>query len=368
MLRLILLLVIFLLSLLVLFRAPTNSLWYVSIVVTELSILLFIATLLLLIWQQHSGKYNVAATLIGVAALIILALPIVGAYRVSNHLKNRFGANQASQPFSFWRMITGINARRVSHTTFTYDSENHLALDYYRSEVKGKRPCVVVVHGGSWASGESQQLPELNSVLAKAGYHVTAINYRLVPAAKFPAPIEDVKHALAYLRQQSARLSIDTNNFVLLGRSAGGQIVLIAAYTLHDPSIKGVINFYGPADMVWGYANPTNKLVMDSRKVMAGYLGGTYNEVPHQYVNSSATETVSRSAPPTLQLYGEHDPLVSHLHGVRLNKKLDSLGNQHYDVVLPWATHAFDATLNGPGGQLSTWSVLQFLQIVFAKA
>ena len=29
-------------------------------------------------------------------------------------------------------------------------------------------------------------------------------------------------------------LHIDTNNFVLLGRSAGAQIALLAAYTLHE--------------------------------------------------------------------------------------------------------------------------------------
>ena len=63
-------------------------------------------------------------------------------------------------------------------------------------------------------------------------------------------------------------------------------------------------------------------------------------------------------------IYGENDPLVSHLHGVRLGKKLDAAGGKHYDVYLPWATHAFDYTLNGPGGQLSTWSVLQFLKLV----
>ena len=119
--------------------------------------------------------------------------------------------------------------------------------------------------------------------------------------------------------------------------------------------------------MIWGYANPTSPLVLDSRKVMADYLGGTYDEVPHQYVRSSATETANKSSVPSLVIYGENDPLVSHLHGVRLAKKLDSMGTKHYDVYIPWATHAFDWTLHGPAGQISTWSVLQFLQRVVNK-
>jgi acetyl esterase/lipase len=275
--------------------------------------------------------------------------------------------NGKSSPYKPWRMITGISADKVPYTTLTYDVANALTLDFYASKPTGARPCVVVVHGGSWAGGDSKQLPELNSELAKDGYHVVSINYRLAPKHTFPAPIDDVKTALTYLRANADRLAIDTNNFVLLGRSAGGQIVMPAAYVFNDPSIKGVISFYGPADMVWGYANPTNPLVLNSRKVMGDYLGGTYRQVPHQYVNSSATEIATSSSPPTLLIHGENDPLVSHLHGVRLDKKLDPLGVKHYDLNLPWATHGFDWTLNGPGGQLSTWTVKAFINEVVQK-
>ena len=89
--------------------------------------------------------------------------------------------------------------------------------------------------------------------------------------------------------------------------------------------------------------------------------------MPHQYVNSSATEIATSSSPPTLLIHGENDPLVSHLHGVRLDKKLDPLGVKHYDLNLPWATHGFDWTLNGPGGQLSTWTVKAFINEVVQK-
>jgi acetyl esterase/lipase len=119
--------------------------------------------------------------------------------------------------------------------------------------------------------------------------------------------------------------------------------------------------------MVWGYANPTNPLVLNSRKIMEDYLGGTFKQVPEQYVNSSPTETASANAVPTLLIYGENDPLVSHLHGNRLDKKLDQYGIKHYDINLPWATHGFDWTLNGPGGQISTWSVMKFLETMLTR-
>jgi acetyl esterase/lipase len=188
--------------------------------------------------------------------------------------------------------------------------------------------------------------------------------YRLAPHHRFPAPIEDVKGVIQFLKENTDRLSVDSNQFVLLGRSAGGQVALSAAYTLAEPGIKGVVNFYGPADMVWGYNHPTNPLVLDSRKIMEDYLGGTLQDVPQQYSRSSATKTVTSKSPPTLMIYAENDPLVSPRHGNRLSEKLTAAGVPHFVLYLPWATHGFDYSLNGPGGQLSTWTVKSFLAAV----
>lgn len=369
MVRLILLILLFLFSLLTILRAPLNVLWYVSILITEFSWVFFILVTLLLFPFLNGSQYKIASLTIGIASLLLFAFPVASAYRVSSKVKDVFSVNQTSSvaPFRLLQMITGAGAKSIAYQTFTYDSAKSLTLDWYPSIQTGKKSCVIVIHGGSWSGGDSKQLPELNSVLAKNGYGVAVINYRLAPMYKYPAPVEDVKVVLRYLCAKAADLSIDTSNFILLGRSAGGQIALSAAYTLNDAKIKGVISFYGPADMVWGYANPTNPLVLNSRKVMEDYLGGTYSQIPQQYISSSATETATVEAPPSLLIHGGNDPLVSPLHGVRLDKKLDRLSVKHYDIYLPWATHAFDWTLNGPGGQISTWSVLQFLKIVTGK-
>jgi fermentation-respiration switch protein FrsA (DUF1100 family) len=98
---------------------------------------------------------------------------------------------------------------------------------------------------------------------------------------------------------------------------------------------------------------------------MADYLGGSYKEVPAQYVNSSATERWQIHSVPSLLIHGKNDPLVSHIHSERLSSKLAAIN--HYELYLPWATHGFDWTLNGPGGQLSTYVVMQFLHGVVLR-
>ncbi|QJD97066.1 alpha/beta hydrolase [Mucilaginibacter robiniae] len=371
MLRLILLILLLLVSLLTIFKAPTYHLWLVAIMAGEYSLIFIGATLLLLSAGWWSAHYQTIGTIVGVLALLLFIYPIINAYIIGKQLAANMNKALSSPiqathfaPFSFTKLFTNVSLQ--SYKTFTYVSypDTTLTLDYYKTATTGKRPCVVVIHGGSWSSGDSKQLPQLNSRLVQAGYQVASVNYRLAPKWQSPAPVQDVTAALHYLRQHADELQIDTTQFVLLGRSAGAQIALLAAYTLKQAGIKGIVDFYGPADMVWGYSIPAPKLVMDSRRVMANYLGGFYPAVPQNYQASSPIEFVNSQTVPTLIIHGANDVLVAYEHSRRLDVKLQQNNIPHYWLKLPWATHGFDYHLNGPGGQLSTYAVEHFLQSV----
>jgi len=308
---------------------------------------------------------------VGIFSLILFLSPIIRAYTVAARINDEMQSSlsggkalefpQNRQPFALGRLFRKATLLPSRPLTYIQYADTALTLDYYPAQKAGKRPCVVVVHGGSWSSGDSKQLPELNSYLSSIGYQVASMNYRLAPKYKAPAAIEDVRNALNYLKSHADSLQIDTNRFVLLGRSAGAQIALLAAYTLPDTSIKAVIDFYGPADMVWGYSVPANPLVMNSRLVMERYLGGSYKAVPQTYVSSSPIEFVNQQTVPTLIIHGGNDVLVAYEHSTRLNTRLQQKNVKHYWLKLPWATHGFDYNINGPGGQLSTYAVETFL-------
>ena len=367
--RLVFIIIFFLFSLLTIFKAPAYYLWLLAIGVTEFPWLFAGITLILLLTGFWVSKYELAGTLVGCIALLLFLSPIARAYMVSNSLNKNFnrsfGINRAdtgARPFSFFKMFGGTVNVPYRTLTYTQYAGTALTLDFYPTRIIGKKPCVIVIHGGSWSTGDSRQLPELNSVMAINGYNVASINYRMAPKWQTPAPVEDVANVIKYLTEHADELHIDTNNFVLLGRSAGAQIALLAAYTLHQKNIKAVIDFYGPADMVWGYSIPSNPLIMDSRRVMSDYIGGPYAQVPQKYVASSPVEFVDKNSPPTLIIHGANDVLVAYEHSRRLDAKLQKNGIKHFWLKLPWATHGFDFNLNGPGGQLSTYTVLKFLK------
>jgi len=362
--------ILLLVSLLTILPAPAFYLWLLAIAAGEYP-WIFIALVLVVIFINFkTPAYQVPTSIISFAALLLFISPIARAYivsaRLNDNLSSAFGDQtvQIGKPFAYQNLFKAKFTSAYKSFTYKKTDRTKLTLDFYPSLVEGKKPCVIVIHGGSWKSGDGKQLPELNSYLAEQGYHVAAINYRLAPAYQNPAPVEDVRDALHFLKEKSGELNIDSTRFILLGRSAGAQIALLAGFTLQDPDVKGIIDFYGPADMVWGYSLPSNPLIMDSRKVMEDYLGGSYNSHPQNFERSSPLLYVTKKSPPTLLIHGKNDVLVAYEHSRRLNIQLGKKHIKHFLLTLPWATHAFDYNLNGPGGQLSTYAVLYFLKSV----
>ena len=381
MVRFVLIILCFLLSLLAIFPTPTFYIWYLTIMVTEFPWIFLVVSAALLVWSLRATKRRRISIVLCAISFVFFAYPVVGAYRVGSDLdqqfESAFGAGSATMqglhretPYSFARMISGIGAEKVPYETFHYamHTGEDLTLDFYRAKQNGARPCVVIAHGGSWKSGNSHELPDIDWYLARQGYNVASINYRLAPKYKSPAPIEDMAAALDYLRAHAAELHIDTNNFVLLGRSAGGHIVLESAYTLHQPGIKGVISLYGPTDMEWAYNNPDNPLVMHSKKVMQDFFGGSDKEVPQQYADGSPINFVTPQTTPTLLIHGGHDAHVHFELSQMLDKKLQENNVPHLLLGLPWATHGCEYTLNGPSGQLAKYTIERFVKHVTQTA
>ncbi len=242
-----------------------------------------------------------------------------------------------------------------------------LQLDFYRpNTASGAAPCVLVIHGGGWDSGDRSELPGFNDWLVSQGYAVAALDYRLAPLHPWPAQRDDVLSAIAWLKSHAGELHIDADRLVLLGRSAGGQIASAVGYTALDPAIRGVIACYAPHDMSFAWSVSREDDALNSIKLMRQYLGGPPDrDRSGIYRSASAQHNVSpETTPPTLLLHGSIDTLVWRRHSERLAACLSKAGRPHVFMELPWATHAFEYNLAGPGGQLTTFAVRWFLDAV----
>ncbi|MFZ9682902.1 MAG: alpha/beta hydrolase, partial [Cephaloticoccus sp.] len=308
----------------------------------------------------------VASMLAGAAALALFLKPVWQARRLARQLPARlaaaFGAVPRPLPAFRWRGLLARPARPVTRTTRTFAPG--LNLDLYRdADAPHPLPCMVVVHGGGWDGGDRDELAGFNHWLARQGVVVAAVDYRLAPAHGWPAAGDDVQAALKWLQAQADECGIDPENIFLLGRSAGGQIVAAVGFALGTPAVRGVIALYAPHDMAFAWGVSREDDALNSLNLMRQYLGGPPDLArADTYLSASAQYLVGPATPPTLLLHGTLDTLVWRRHSERLAAALAAAGRPHLLLELPWATHAFEYHLAGPGGQLTACAVRWFLE------
>jgi acetyl esterase/lipase len=314
---------------------------------------------------------SLAATLLAVAAFAIFLSTVFRARALAKQLERELPASFGNVPvhetaFSWGRLWFGSREKPVEPESMIYQKQNDftLRLNFYRSALKAPAPCVIVLHTGGWNNGTPDEFLALNSHLARRGYAVAALEYRLAPRWTWPAQRDDTLAALAFLKQHAADLGLNPAKFVLLGRSAGGQIAEAVAYSAHDPSIRGCIAFYAPADMNFAYLYSREDDILHPLKLLRDFLGGTPEQAGANYDSASPIRFVNNASPPTLLLHGRPDPLIWFQQSERLAAALKSMHTLHFLVAPPWGTHAFDYNFNGPGGQLSAFAVDYFLDAV----
>jgi acetyl esterase/lipase len=230
-------------------------------------------------------------------------------------------------------------------------------------------PAVIVVHGGGWRSGERGDFPLWNAWLASKGYVVFDIDYRLSPPPGWHDAPADVRCAVGWVKENAARYGVDPERVALMGRSAGGHLALLTAYTqgstptpgcdvpdLRDPGVAAVVAFYPPTDLSR----------LSSRGYLGGmdrFLGGTRKSVPERYRLLSPVSRVDPSDPPTFLAHGGDDQIVPPGQSELLADRLRKYGVPHRLVALSWANHTFDFMWGGWSSQITRPTLQEFLEV-----
>ncbi len=106
------------------------------------------------------------------------------------------------------------------------DFSNKNKLDIFYPEGETKRlPLIIYVHGGGWMASDKSRYVNYCMKLAKQGFLVFSINYRLAPKFRHPSCIMDTIDAINWVKKNAKAYNGDLNNIALGGDSAGAHII-----------------------------------------------------------------------------------------------------------------------------------------------
>jgi acetyl esterase/lipase len=198
-----------------------------------------------------------------------------------------------------------------------------------------RRLTVVVVHGGFWrAEYDRAHASRQAQAFADAGYPVAVVEYRRpgVPGGGWPGTADDVREALAVIRRDP---QVSGAPAVLVGHSAGGQLVAWAASQPWAHGLRGVVSLAGVLDLARAESTQVGGDAVEA------FLGGTPDQVPDAY----AAADPARLSPnvPVLLVHARDDDVVPfelseryaaahHGPGVRLRPVAEG---GHYGLIDP---------------------------------
>lgn len=364
---------------------PSKLLWILQLVVSELGLILAIPLLYmtLRLWRRPQ-KFRMAAILAPIA-LVLCVLPVletVGQER--NWIWDlEYGSGRDQKPDrglspyigsirrplfqlkEFFRFPSSPIAQDEYFTAA--DGSKHAIFIYYPEGGKEStvaKPWIMSIHGGGWSSGYPTDLDQTIPALLAKGFIVVAPKYRFAPTYAWPTQQSDLEAAYRFVIANAPRLKINPAQLWLMGRSAGGQLALKLAYaSTAIQNVKGVIALYAPTDLDFGYRWSLDDDVLNSKKMLRELVGATPDESPEKYRSASPMYDVKPTSPPTLIITGRADPLVWYRHAYRLADRLKENRVRVVHLELPWATHGFDYFPNSPGGQVTTNSILRFIEV-----
>lgn len=253
---------------------------------------------------------------------------------------------------------------------YTSDSTGTYAADLYSPDGTGPFPAMVLIHGGSWRSGNKSELKRLGEDLATHGYLCLSIDYDVHPRS-FPYSWQESRAAVVFLRQHAAEYKIDPARIAVLGTSAGGQLAALVALAPEGPaeapasstsassSSSARATIYGAVTGdVAPVSSPPARSVGDASVqaalmfnggydlhpkawLLRRYLGGRCEAIAAVCNDASPDDHVHAGAPPIFVGHGTADHLIPYAQATTFIERLQAAGDSVTPFIALGAGHSY---------------------------
>ncbi|MBI1696285.1 alpha/beta hydrolase [Lactobacillus crispatus] len=146
--------------------------------------------------------------------------------------------------------------RKVFLEKVIYHKKEAVGMPFYQvipNKLNEKHGLIIVAHGGGFCKGHKQADLFFATMIAdKTGYEVWDVDYKLAPQYPYPAAFNQIYDLVKYAYQNAVKLNFDQNDLILMGNSAGGNLVIAAALKANqtqDFKVKLLNANYPPLDL-----------------------------------------------------------------------------------------------------------------------
>lgn len=229
-----------------------------------------------------------------------------------------------------------------------------LAFDMYLPEKTTTEalPVALLIHGGSWSSGQREWHTQEAKTLASLGYAGITTSYTLAndQGKKFPAQIEDLRCVVKSIKSLATQYNLNSDKILNIGFSAGAHLAAEIALTAdsgefsdadcpvqgYEPNVNGVVGYYGPYDL-----SDSREFNFFQLLVVINFLGASPDTNPAIARLASPALQIDDEALPFFLTHGDQDTSVQVKSSQEFAAALEQSNNTVEYVEIPGEGHNY---------------------------
>jgi acetyl esterase len=122
----------------------------------------------------------------------------------------------------------------VEDVEYLRQGDTPLLARLFKPRGQGPFPAIVELHGGAWCMGDRLNDTTINEQLARGGILVAALDFRVPPAASYPASLADINYGIRWIKSQATALRTRPDTVCTFGISSGGHQAMLLGMRPND--------------------------------------------------------------------------------------------------------------------------------------
>ena len=238
-------------------------------------------------------------------------------------------------------------------------------MDVFLPGLNTNGVCIVFLHGGGFVSGTRHNWDSTARHFRDLGYTCACVDYRLAPAFRYPAALEDARLSISFLRSHSNQYRFNPNEVAVVGSSAGGCLALKLGTLRPDDALglsaEACITDTRPQALVLECPVSTFHR-MDRQGWVSAYLGHEERGSEGLYRAASPLDELHGGVTDALIIHGSDDAVIPFAQSEALDHRVRETGGYSELIRLQGVGHAFGGGISTPTQRQTDDAIDRFLR------